>query len=197
MSRKETALQTKKKIFETAVQLFKQNSYDSVTISQICQAAHVAKGTFYVHYFAKEDIIRQIYYDDMGDFVLQQYYTWLSTNSTATIKEKIGYFLLTEIMFTEYAGYEMTCRAYITNLTACINYNSQHLQRRTFTQELRKLILEGIEQQAFSTTQTPDEIFLFLESFIRGLMASWCFANGSFDIISIGKKYCDELLAKL
>jgi len=197
MLRKEKAMLTKKKIFETAIESFKVHGYDNVTISQICQTADVAKGTFYVHYQSKEDIIKESYYSDMGNFVLNQYQKLTYNDKNITIKGKISKFLLAEIMFTEYAGYEMTCRAFITNLTECIDQNSHHFQRREFTEELKDLISKGIEQNEFLTKQTAEEIFLYLESFVRGLMASWCFSNGKFDIVIYGEKYFGELLARL
>ena len=49
-TRKEKATKTKRKIFETAVRLIKENGYNNVTISEICKSAGVAKGSFYVHY---------------------------------------------------------------------------------------------------------------------------------------------------
>ena len=61
-SRKDKAADTKKRIFETSVALIKSKGYDNVTISEICKAAGLAKGSFYVHYKSKEDIVRESYY---------------------------------------------------------------------------------------------------------------------------------------
>ena len=65
LTRKEKAASTKRKIFETAVRLIKENGYNNVTISEICRAAGVAKGSFYVHYNSKEDSVQVSYYKDM------------------------------------------------------------------------------------------------------------------------------------
>lgn len=197
MLRKEKAINTKNKLFETAIGLIKEKGYDSVTISEICEKAGVAKGTFYVHYKSKEDIIKESYYSDMSQFVLKQYQKLISKDKNMNIKNKIQAFLLSEIMFSDYVGYTMTCRAYVTNLTECISEDSRHFERRGFTEKLNMLILEGIEQNIFETDQTAEEIFLYLESFIRGLMASWCFSNAQFDIVKKGKKYICEILRKL
>lgn len=114
-----------------------------------------------------------------------------------SIKDKIKKFLISELMFTNYVGYTMTCRAYVTNLAECISENSKHYERREFTRVLKMLILEGINQKVFDTDQTGEEIFLYLESFVRGLMASWCFSNGEFDIVKTGEKYISEILKGL
>lgn len=197
MLRKEKAIITKNKLFETAIELIKEKGYDSVTISQICEKAGVAKGTFYVHYKSKEDIIKESYYSDMSQFVLKQYQSLISHDKNMSIKDKIEKFLISELMFTNHVGYVMTCRAYVTNLTECISEDSKHFERRGFAKDLKMLILQGVEQKIFETEQTEEEIFLYLESFVRGLMASWCFSNAEFDIVKKGKKYIDEILKKL
>lgn len=197
MLRKEKAILTKNKVFETAIELIKEKGYNNVTISQICEKARVAKGTFYVHYKSKEDIIKESYYSDMGKFVLEQYEKLISKNKNMNIKDKIEKFLISELMFTNHAGHEMTCRAYITNLTESISEDSKHFERRGFTKDLKLLILEGVNQKIFETKQTADEIFLYLESFVRGFMASWCFSNGEFDIVEKGEIYIHEILKKL
>lgn len=78
MLRREKAILTKNKVFETAIELIKEKGYDNVTISQICENAGVAKGTFYVHYKSKEDIIKESYYSDMSEFVMKQYQDLIS-----------------------------------------------------------------------------------------------------------------------
>ena len=82
--RKKQAEQTKKKIFETAVSLIKEKGYNNITISEICKTAGVAKGSFYVHYKSKEDIVRESYYADMGEYIQQRYNIFVETNTTAT-----------------------------------------------------------------------------------------------------------------
>lgn len=197
MSRKEKAILTKNKVFEAAIELIKEKGYEDVTVSQICEKAGVAKGTFYVHYKSKEDIVKESYYSDMSEFVLKQYNILILKDKNMNIKDKIGKFLISELMFANHVGYTMTCRAYVINLTECISESSKHYERRDFTRELKKLILEGINQRIFETNQTAEEIFLYLESFVRGLMASWCFSNSEFNIVEEGEKYIGEILKKL
>lgn len=197
MLRKEKAVLTKNKVFETAVKLIKEKGYDGVTISQICEKAGVAKGTFYIYYKSKEDIVKESYYSDMKQFVLKKYEKLILEDGIINIKKKIEKFLVSEFMFVNHVGYIMTCRAYVTNLSECMSGNSKHFERRDFSNELKKLISEGINQHIFETNQTEEEIFLYIEIFVRGLMASWCFSNAEFDIVKKGEKYIGEILEKL
>jgi AcrR family transcriptional regulator len=52
-----TAQRTKNKILESALTLFKERGYNSVTIDEITQKAEVAKGSFYTYFSTKSDIV--------------------------------------------------------------------------------------------------------------------------------------------
>ena len=187
LGRKKQAEQTKKKIFETAVSLIKEKGYNNITISEICKTAGVAKGSFYVHYKSKEDIVRESYYADMGEYIQQRYNIFVEATTAATYDERIIYFMNLELEFAEYAGYEVTCLAYTLNLGACIPGPSEHIKRRAFTQILHNEVQNKIAQNHLELS--ADEIFCYLESFVRGVMATWCFSNNSFSIAEYGRKY--------
>jgi len=187
LTRKEKAAETKRKIFETAVQLIKENGYNNVTISDICISAGVAKGSFYVHYNSKEDIVRASYYTDMSEYIHRNYVAFLDANPHVSYNDRIIYFMNLELEFAEYAGYEITCLAYTLNLGTCIPGPSEHLAKREFSKNLYEAIQKNSDKNI--STLSSDEVFYYFESVIRGLMATWCFSNNSFSIIEKGKKY--------
>ena len=47
---------TKRKIFETAMQLFADKGYEATSIEEITATVGVAKGTLYYHFSSKEEI---------------------------------------------------------------------------------------------------------------------------------------------
>src|SRR5690625_1337311 len=55
-TRQQKALNTKKKISETALQLFKEKSFNQVTVDEILKKANSSKGAFYTHFKSKHDI---------------------------------------------------------------------------------------------------------------------------------------------
>lgn len=186
-TRKEKAAETKRKIFETAVRLIKENGYNNVTVSGICKSAGVAKGSFYVHYNSKEDIVRDSYYTDMSEYMRQNYAAFLDLHPNASYNERIICFMNLELKFAEYAGYEITCLAYTLNLGTYIPGPSEHLAKRKFSKYLYDAIQKNDDKN--SSSLSSDEIFYYFESVIRGLMATWCFSNNSFSIVEKGEKY--------
>ena len=101
---------TKQRIFDVAITLIKERGYDSVSVADICEKADVAKGTFYVHYKAKEDIIRESYYSDMNIFIEQNYAAFVEANPNATVLERLRKFLVLELVYSDYTGVEVTSR---------------------------------------------------------------------------------------
>lgn len=187
ITRKQKAESTKRKIFATAIKMIKEQGYDNVTISEICKAAGVAKGSFYVHYTSKEDIVRESYYADMGEYIQQKYFSYLDMHPDVPYTERIIYFMNLELEFAEYAGYEITCLAYALNLSSCIPGPSEHIAKRKFSRYLYQDIQSNRDNNM--TELSADDIFNYFESMIRGLMATWCFSNNSFSIAKQGKRY--------
>ena len=177
LTRKEKAAETKRKIFETAVRLIKESGYNNVTISEICISAGVAKGSFYVHYNSKEDIVRASYYTDMSEYIHRNYVAFLDVHPNASYNERIICFMNLELEFAEYAGYEITCLAYTLNLGTCIPGPSEHFTKRDFSKDLYDTIQKNSDKNI--STLSSDEVFYYFESVIRGLMATWCFSNNS------------------
>ena len=191
-TRKDRAIDTKNKIFETAVTLIKNKGYNNVTVSEICQTAGLAKGSFYVHYKSKEDIVRDSYYADMGTYICTHYNEFLASAPNISVIERIAHFLILEFEFAEYAGYELTCLAYSLNLNACVPGPSEHFSKRYFIKILRDEIESSLMYS--SSGFSCDEIFNYLESIVRGTMATWCFSNNSFIIVEQGRKYIEQAL---
>lgn len=152
----------------------------------------MAKGSFYVHYNSKEDIVRESYYADMGTYICTHYNEFVASNPNKSVIERIAYFLNLEFEFAEYAGYELTCLAYSLNLSACVPGPSEHFSKRYFINILLDEIELSLEYS--SSDFSCNEIFNYFESIVRGTMATWCFSNNSFNIVEQGKKYIKQAI---
>lgn len=49
-------IETHNRIIEATLILLQSKGLDKLSVREICEHAHVAKGTFYIHFEAKEDI---------------------------------------------------------------------------------------------------------------------------------------------
>ena len=58
--RQENALKTRQKLLDAAVKLIEENGLNDLNIENITNAAGCAKGTFYVYFKHKEDVVYEI-----------------------------------------------------------------------------------------------------------------------------------------
>ena len=52
----------KKKLLDTAIELFLEHGYEQVSVDMICKACNVTKGSFY-HYYPTKDSLLVDYYE--------------------------------------------------------------------------------------------------------------------------------------
>lgn len=57
--------QTRKKLIDAAISLILENGYDAVTIDQIVERADVGKGTFYLHFKDKENLVWDVIHEGL------------------------------------------------------------------------------------------------------------------------------------
>ena len=67
------SLQNKTMIYTTALRLFSEYGYNTVTVDDICEASHLSKGTFYYYFKAKEDLVILAFFQEM-DLYLEQHF---------------------------------------------------------------------------------------------------------------------------
>ena len=58
--RQEQTLITRQKLVDAAENLLKKNGFNALSVEDITNAAGVAKGTFYIYFKHKEDIVAEI-----------------------------------------------------------------------------------------------------------------------------------------
>ena len=85
---------TKRRIFNTAVQLFSEKGYDNTNIEEITAIAGVAKGTLYYHFTKKEDIFDMLLEEGLN---LLKNNIELKTRTCTTATEKIKAIILVQI----------------------------------------------------------------------------------------------------
>lgn len=188
MSRAEKAELTKTLLFNTSIRLFKEQGYANTTVSSICKAAGVAKGTFYVHYESKESIIKQSYYLNLTQFMEKHFVYQPNVKEKEEIKESIIQFLTLELAFAETMGIETTTLAFTFNLGDSLKGKNLHFSNRHFTKVLYRLI-DQLDQEL-----DRDYLFHTFESLVRGIMATWCFSEGKFDLMKDGERMIRDMV---
>ena len=88
---------TKRRIFNTAVQIFAEKGYDNASIEEITAIAGVAKGSLYYHFEKKEDIFDMLLEEGLK---LLKNNINIKTKDSASALEKIKAIILVQIKVT-------------------------------------------------------------------------------------------------
>lgn len=114
---------TKQKIFDTAVELFSEKGYDSVSMREIAAQIGISETAIYNHFVNKEAILNDIF-DKFGtklqSYLLrkEQVDKFIETDTTRQLLERcIGRFVEDDSPFMTHA-YRITYQEHLTNKTA-------------------------------------------------------------------------------
>ena len=181
--RKSQALETKKKIYETAYRLFKRHGIEKVSVDSIVEAAGVSKGTFYVHFESKYALIAAI----MADFITEldlDYKSYLRSFPDDKPASDILIALAGKIaeILSDTIGYDLMKIAYEILLSRTINTDIIVGYDRDLYKIFSYVISKGVQQGEFRTDISPDEITKHCVLAIRGLTYEWCIRYPDFDL---------------
>ena len=182
-SRKEKALETKKKIYTSANRLFKQYGFEKVSVDSIVEMAGVSKGSFYVHFESKNALIAALSVDFVKQLDLD-YKFYLESFPAGTSASDILTALVDKItdVITNTVGYDIMKVIYKVQITKTINTDAILGYDRDLYKIFSAIINQGVQQGEFKTELTVDTITKHLIMAIRGITYEWCVRYPDFNL---------------
>jgi TetR/AcrR family transcriptional regulator, fatty acid metabolism regulator protein len=181
------ALETREKIYKSAIIQFSEKGLDRTTIQEICRVADVSIGSFYNHFNSKEDIIYEIF--KRADLNFEQF-------KERNVDEKGIRELILEYM-DYYVSFVQTNDIQFTKFF----YNTSN---RFFVQEKRPMqeVLKSILRERhlkLNSYYVDDADMLVDKLFItsRGVIFHWCLKEGSFDLNEMNRKHIEMVLSSV
>lgn len=190
--RKARAQETKKRLLQSAISLFKEKGFDAVTIEEIAQRAGTAKGSFYTYFSTKSDIIVEEFWS------IDAYYRKYSRNLKRydTASEKLAAFTRAQTRFIrDKVGVEMLKILY-ANQTVSYGGNKIIIEESRFWFTLIKSIIEeGQNTGEFRTDHTAERMAQWFNRTMRGNFLDWCITNGEkFDLVEEAVDFCSQFI---
>jgi AcrR family transcriptional regulator len=179
--RKEQALETRHRIFETAVTLFDRQGYDSVTIDDICREVGMSKGAFYTHFKSKDQVL-------LEEFVkIDEHYLELLTEIEPLRDgiERLERFWISSLEYIERMGVKVVKVVFHSEIGPSRKEPIISSRTRPVFRIVENLIAEGqgdYIRDDMSSSQLADSVIACW----RGLVFEWCLANGAFDLAARG-----------
>lgn len=175
-SRQKQAIETRKTIFDTTVNLINKYDFDKITIRMICKEANVSVGTFYQYFKSKQDIILELY-GNIDGILLDVNIT--SRNDLNSI-EKITEIVKIIIDYTITIDIKITKMIYTSYMYS--NDGFFLLENRPIFTIIKLVIIEGQKNNEIIDNMTSGEIAIILMRFFRGIIFDWLIHNGEYQL---------------
>ena len=189
ISRKDQALLTKKKIFDTTVLLMKKKGYNKITIREICQTAEISVGTFYLYFLSKDDILLDIYRKLLT--TLSEISSQFNTLSGAEqILQVVSYFL-EQLQNT----FDKDLIREIFRINLAANQDPLLAEDSAFFQQITEIILQTTHQQKTPFSFAPADLTQKIVICIQGYLFHWLLDDSN-NMLQIEKE-CIQTLRQI
>ncbi len=170
---------TRKRIYDTGVELLSQKDFDDISISEICEKADVSIGTFYYYFNSKRGILFEIY--EKGDeYFRNRVKPKLNANNSLT---NIRKFLNSYIEYVKSDGVEMVRHLFVPENELFVK------KHRGMQKILKEIIIEGQQKNQIKKDKSPDKIVNFIFVIMRGVVFDWCLYDGKYDIVEYSQEF--------
>jgi AcrR family transcriptional regulator len=190
-ARKLRAIETKKRIYESAVALIKMHGLENLSVDSIVERAGVSKGSFYVHYESKFSLFAE--YVSTLDLDYEEYFSTLPQDKKPSellvlVTEKIADILVNRIgIDLSKIIYEALLKRTIDNALV-LSYN------RNLYRIYNRIIRQGVRQGEFKEGLEIDSVSNHFVMSFRGMTYEWCIRFPDLDLKKEILKHFDIML---
>jgi AcrR family transcriptional regulator len=183
------ALESKKRIFNSAIDLFNEFGFENVTINNICRKAGVSTGLFYNYFDSKDQIIVEVFknMDLNGKEAFYALPENLSAPEKLLIMAEYG-----AIHSLEKDFLRIVYRRFLTQAKEDVYMLDE--DRRFLYKFYNEVIEEGQRNGQITSELDVKEIQFTILTVIRGVLFQWALYEGSFDLVSEMKKTVSVLI---
>lgn len=187
--RQETALKTKQKIIEAADKLTKDKGFENITVDEIVQEANVAKGTFYVYFKKKEDVISGIWKDELSNIQSSSY------DKNGSVEERISNFLINSTKYIVKNDLKVAQQWF----RMTFEYkNTDGIKKIEFDKKsLTNIIEDSIDKKELKKDIPVEQISEDLVATFYGYVIGWCMSDSKIDPVKSIKRYCKNTLPNI
>lgn len=188
--RQKSAVETKRKLITAGLELIKEKGFDAINVEDITKKAGVAKGTFYIYFKHKEDIVMEISRTPFGEIAVE-----LEQMGNIELFDKLRHYFRRFMEQVEFCGIQVY-REWIRNVIDPNNVPETMDSKKWFYDcEMLKSILKNSKELR---KDTPVELLThIIISELYGMMIGWCMSDGKFEPLDWTDRFCDVQLTAI
>lgn len=174
ISNEKRSAETKDNILKSAEVLFKEHGFEDTSVDSIMKKAGLSKGTFYVHFNSKDEIIAYFINAviskielDLDSLINSVKDDTLATPTLLKILEMISFHKVEEL------GYPLNKNAAIIQINKTLNYDLFTNYNKAIYRAVFRLVTLGIEKGEFRREYSADIIANDVVTTVRGFIYIW------------------------
>lgn len=174
-NRQARAVETKKKIVEAAKALIAEKGFEDTSIDDIVKKAGVSTGSFYTYFKKKEDVVEELNKTDF--YRLAEIVNGMEGKD---ILDRLKYYCMHFLSDIEKTGIEI-CRQWVKNNLSPNNMllgGEEITKYRYDYRAMQSILNESVRRGELNANLPVDEIALYFNSQLYGLMIAWCMTDG-------------------
>ncbi len=180
--RQARAAETRKRIVAAAKKLITENGFENVSIEDIAKDAEVSTGSFYTYFKKKEDVVEEL--NQLNFYRLAEITNEMKDKNLYDRLKSYCHEFLAEI---ERVGIEI-CRQWVRNNITPVEMEISGKKTTKYNHDylaMKSILEEGVRRGELSTDTPVDELALYLNAQLYGLMVAWCMTDAS--VVGSGK----------
>lgn len=188
-NRQLAALETKKKLINTAKEIVCEKGLVNTSISEITNACGVSNGTFYTYFKKKEDIIFALRRD-----MYQEIYEKAQAYD-GTLMERLTFFIKNFSGYIEKSSLKL-CQEWIRNtVDPDLVENEDDRTKLDFDiNSVKEILNKGIEQGELKKDIPVEMLAHTLMDLLYGQMLCWDMTGGAYSLEKRATEFCDHFL---
>ena len=168
---------TKKQICDAAMELFKENGYENVSIQDICNVCGVTRGSFYHHYKSKDDLL--IYWE------LCHAEGMIGEIRQDTDMDAVEYLLKYQMDYAadiSSIGCDLLYHLILAMVNTGDNIIGSHKGIGVYIGS--EPVVELIRKATDTDLDTAHNLLRYYNMAVTGLVVEWKLSNGDFDFVA-------------
>ena len=185
--RQENALKTRQKLLDVTDELIKEKGFNKLSICDITERAGLAKGTFYIYFKHKEEIVLEICKNLFKETQLK-----LDEIKDSNITEKLCLYF--DCFIKEVQSYKIhIVREWIKGLVEKneVSDSMGAIKWQYDNEMLKNIISAAIENKELKAETPIDTLAKIILCELYGMMTCWCMSDGEFNPEKNVKEFCE------
>jgi AcrR family transcriptional regulator len=184
--RDQQRIETRQRIYETAMYLFTRKGYTQVSVNDICEKAGVSKGTFY-YYFKSKD---QVYFEEylkIDEFLTAEMKGFEKKYKSPT--KRLVTFTMSGFEYIDKLGVKLIKVIWSGEIDPETKKPGMISPKRPIPPMIEQMIREGQERGELRSDVSAATMAQLYVRCYRGIIYEWCLQNGKFDLVAACREF--------